>query len=73
MRNTVSNIIICMIKSASALIMAYMIYSYAGQQLKLSYTALGYSPIEAACAVDSRELASRKMCIEAYKNLSERR
>lgn len=68
MKNLCENVIMCLIKSCVAVIMAWMLYSYAGQRLKLDYATLGYSPIEAACAIDSKDLAQRKMCVEVYNN-----
>lgn len=68
MKNLCENVIMCIIRSGVAVFMAYLLYSYAGQRLKLDYAAMGYSPIEAACAIDSKDLAQRKMCIEVYNN-----
>lgn len=68
MKHLCENVIMCTIKAGVAVFMAYLLYSYAGQRLKLDYAAMGYSPIEAACAIDSKDLAQRKMCIEVYNN-----
>lgn len=68
MKHLCENVIMCLIKAGVAVFMTYMLYSYAGQRLKLDYAAMGYSPIEAACAIDSKDLAQRKMCIEVYNN-----
>lgn len=68
MKHLCENVIMCLIKAGVAVFMAYLLYSYAGQRLKLDYAAMGYSPIEAACAIDSKYLAQRKMCIEVYNN-----
>ena len=68
MKGFFEKIIMGIIRSGVAVFMAYLLYSYAEQRLKLDYATIGYSPIEAACAVNSRDLAQRKMCIEVYNN-----
>lgn len=68
MKDLCENVIVCLVRAAVLVFVVQTLYTYAGQRLKLDYAELGYSPIEAACAVDSHALAQRKMCIEVYNN-----
>ena len=55
--------IIRIVRIIAVTVVCYMLIGLLEKRLIVDFAALGYSPVEAVCAVKGDEMASRKMCI----------